>query len=387
MDHLAETDQTAHQEAMSELLRVGALEVTFALAFTVLALSEVTRLRRQRKLLQRMEMSRLEPPDLAELSVARATLQRSYGQARALIDLMVELNQVMELQPVLDRLSRGLSQFFAGDDVAIWLRGPGGNFELAAAGQYDVAPEIIPDETWLRNPQASGSVLVPPAWQQTERPWIAAPLLDWQANVLGVVVMRSHRRAAYTRADGEFLRAVLGYATMAIQNATRFEAVNRLSRLDALTGLGNRGDFDRTFYEEMGRALAAARPLSLLLVDVDHFKRINDSRGHPEGDRVLRHIARLIAQAAGEPNRAFRIGGEEFAVLLTQAKTAAVSLALLLCAWVGQEHFFDDGTRLTLSVGVAAHPEDGRDLATLIAAADRALYRAKAEGRNRVQAA
>src|SRR2546428_3393847 len=124
---------------MSELLRLGALEVTFALVFTVLALCEVTHLRRQGKqLLRRLEMSRLEAHSLAELSVAHATLRRSYSRARALMHLTGEFNQVMEFRPVLDRLSYGLSQFFAGDDVAIWIRGTSGNFELAAGVRHDV---------------------------------------------------------------------------------------------------------------------------------------------------------------------------------------------------------------------------------------------------------
>ena len=372
---------------MPELFRVGALEVTFALVFTVLALCDVTRLRRQSKqLLRRIEMSRLEAHKGAELSIAHASLQRGYSQARALIHLMGEFNQVMEFQAVLDRLSRGLSQFFAGDDVAIWIN-TGGNFELAAGVRHDVASAVGSDAALLRSVLAQGSAVMPPAWQQTERPWMAAPLLDWRGLGLGVIVLTSHRRSAYTVEDVDFLRAVLAHAAMAIHNAARFQVADRLSRLDALTGLGNRGDFDRALYEGAARALPAAGPLSVLLADVDHFKQINDSRGHPEGDRVLRHVAQLIAQAAGEPSRAFRIGGEEFTVLLGLAKPAAISVAVLLCARVSQEAFFGDSTRLTLSIGVAALPEDGRDPATLMAAADHALYRAKAAGRNRVNAA
>ena len=110
--------------------------------------------------------------------------------------------------------------------------------------------------------------------------------------------------------------------------------------------------------------------------------------GHRDTHTIAARGDRLASgHAAGEPNRAFRIGGEEFAVLLDKAKAAAVSVAMLLCARVGQEAFVDDGTRLTLSIGVASFPEDGRDPATLIASADHALYRAKADGRNRVNAA
>lgn len=374
---------------MSELFRVGALDVTFALVFTLLALYEVTRLRRQRRqLLRRMETSALETQRLAELSVAYTTLQRRYSQARALIDLMGEFNQLMELQPVLDRLSRGLSQFFAGDDVAIWIAGADANFDLAARAGEGTGPPVDPDTAWLRNVLVQGIPAIPPVWQQTQRPRMAAPLLDWRGFGRGVIVLTSQRRSAYTVEDGEFLQAVLGHAAMAIQNATRFEMADRLSRLDVLTGLGNRADFDRALHEGVARALLTSASLSILLADLDHFKDINDSRGHPEGDRVLRRVAQLIAQAATEANRAFRIGGEEFAVLLAQQpKAVALSGALLLCARVAHEAFFDDGTRLTLSIGVASLPEDGQDPATLIAAADQALYRAKADGRNRVHAA
>jgi len=170
-------------------------------------------------------------------------LQRGYRQARALIHLMGEFNQVMEFQAVLDRLSRGLSQFFAGDDVAIWIRSTGGNFELAAGVRHDVASAVGSDAARLRSVLAHGSAVIPPAWQQTERPWMAAPLLDWRGLDLGVIVLTSHRRSAYTVEDVDFLRAVLAHAAMAIQNAARFQVADRLSRLDALTGLGNRGDY------------------------------------------------------------------------------------------------------------------------------------------------
>lgn len=373
---------------MTELLRVGALEVTFAIVFTVLALVEVTHLRRQHKRSRRMaDGSRVEALSLAELSVAHASLQRRHNQARALIELMGEFNQVMEFKAVLDRLSHRLSQFFAGDDVAIWIRGTAGVFELAAEVADEVNQCSVPDEARLTGVLAQGTVVMPAAWQQSERPWMAAPLLDWHGAGLGVIVLTSHRRSAYTGEDADFLRAVLAHAAMAVQNAARLEVADRLSRLDSLTGLRNRGDFDRALHEDVARALFAGQSLSLLLVDVDHFKAVNDSRGHPEGDRVLRHIAHLIAQIGGEPDRAFRIGGEEFALLLASTKRAAHHVGLLLCARVGQEAFFDDRTPLTLSVGVASLPQDACEPAALVAAADQALYRAKNRGRNRVEVA
>lgn len=373
---------------MPDLLRVGALELTFACVFTVLALVEVTQLRRQHKRLRGFNKgSRLEAFSLAELSVAHASLQRRYRQARDLIELMAEFNQILEFQAVLDRLSRRLSQFFAGDDVAIWIRRASGEFDLAASVGDGLGQRTAPDVTRLSNVLAQGTVFRPPKWQQTETPSMAAPLLDWRGAGLGVVVVSSQRRTAYTAEDGDFLRAVLAHAAMAVQNAARFEVADRLSRLDPLTGLRNRGDFDRALQESVARALAAGQSLSLLLADVDHFKEINDSRGHPEGDRVLRQISQLIAQAAGESERAFRIGGEEFALLLSCSRPPAVHAALRLGARIGEERLFDDGTPLTVSIGVASLPQDACEPAALVAAADQALYRAKAGGRNRVEVA
>src|SRR5712691_8606795 len=91
------------------------------------------------------------------------------------------------------------------------------------------------------------------------------------------------------------------------------------------------------------RALRAAVPLSLLLADIDYFTQINDSYGHAEGDRVLKEIAQPIAEAARAPNASFRLGGEEFAVLLGEAKAAAVSIAETLCSRVEDKAFFDEG--------------------------------------------
>jgi len=119
---------------MSGFLKVGALEVLFALVFTLLALYDVGQLRRQRRQLEEsIRASRLEARRLAELWVENANWQRQCRQARALIELMDEFNQVMDLQVVLDRLTQGLSRFFAGDGVAIWIPGASGNFELAAS--------------------------------------------------------------------------------------------------------------------------------------------------------------------------------------------------------------------------------------------------------------
>src|SRR5437660_1499894 len=316
-------------------------------------------------------------------------LQRRHGQARALIDLMAEFNQVMQLAAVLDRLSFGLSRFFAGDGVAIWIRASQGQFELAVKVAEDFPTSLNPNDRWVATVMAGDAGLVLPFWLDREMPCMAAPLLDAQGQRIGIVAVTSRRRPAYTVEDGAFLRTVIGHAAMAIQNATMYEFIDTLSRIDPLTGLHNRREFDRLLQQELGSAVQTGLRLSLIMADIDHFKQINDRFGHQEGDRALQQIGRLIQSV---PRRAtdgaFRIGGEEFAVLMGDTdKSGAVALSETLRGVTEGAKLLASGGPVTVSLGVATFPADGIDATALVAAADRALYQAKAGGRNRVEAA
>ena len=316
-------------------------------------------------------------------------LQRRHGQARALIDLMAEFNQVMQLAAVLDRLSFGLSRFFAGDGVAIWIRASQGQFELAVKVAEDFPSSLNPNDRWVATVMAGDAGLVLPFWLDREMPCMAAPLLDAQGQRIGIVALTSRRRPAYTVEDGAFLRTVIGHAAMAIQNATMYEFIDTLSRIDALTGLHNRREFDRLLQQELASAAQSGQRLSLIMADIDHFKQVNDRFGHQEGDRALQQMARLIRQVPRRASDAsFRIGGEEFAVLMGDTdKTGAIGVSETLRGVTEGAKLLPSGEAMTVSLGIATFPEDGQDSATLIAAADRALYKAKADGRNRVAAA
>jgi len=316
-------------------------------------------------------------------------LQRRYGQARALIDLMAEFNETMQLAAVLDRLSFGLSRFFAGDGVAIWIRASQGQFELAVKVAEEFPSSLNPHDRWVSTVMAGDAGLVLPFWLDREMPCMAAPLLDAQAHRIGIVALTSRRRPAYTVEDGAFLRTVIGHAALAIQNATMYEFIDTLSRVDPLTGLQNRREFDRLLQQALADAQQAGQQVSLIMADIDHFKGINDRFGHQEGDRALQQIGRLIQSV---PRRAtdgaFRIGGEEFAVLMGDTdKSGAVALSETLRGVTEGAKLLASGGPVTVSLGVATFPADGIDATALVAAADRALYQAKADGRNRSEAA
>ncbi len=324
-----------------------------------------------------------------ELVARNTTWHRRYGQASALIDLMAEFNQVMHLGAVLERLSRGLSRFFAGDAVAIWIGAGEGSQELVANVGESFPSRLLSTDPWVEQLLTVGSTSIRPPWLRDAIPWMAAPLLDAQAQTIGIVALTSRRRSAYTEEDGAFLRTVIGHAAMAIQNATIYQTADRLSRVDSLTGLLNRREFDRRLAQEVAGSQHTGQPLSLVMIDTDHFKKINDRLGHQEGDRVLQQLAKLILLVPRLPeDEAFRVGGEEFAVLMTHTqKSHGISSADSLRRIVQRTKFFGEGARLTISVGVATLPGDGQTPAALIQAADRALYQAKSAGRNQVQAA
>jgi diguanylate cyclase (GGDEF)-like protein len=165
------------------------------------------------------------------------------------------------------------------------------------------------------------------------------------------------------------------------------EFYRQLSMLDGLTGLYNRAWLNDLLPGMLATARSSATPLSLIMIDLDHFKQFNDSHGHVAGDLALRAAAQVLTAALRPSDFAVRYGGEEMMVILpdTSAQVALV-VAERLCARMQQANVFDDARPLphiTASLGVASL-EDGHDESRLIEAADAALYRAKRDGRNRV---
>ena len=186
------------------------------------------------------------------------------------------------------------------------------------------------------------------------------------------------------------LRGKMHRAEMLEMNAM----LQRLSRMDKLTGLPNRRSFEERFEEMWREAEAIGAPLSQIVIDVDHFKQINDVKGHQYGDKVLERIAMLLPQALrGETDFVSRFGGEEFVVLLPEtdeerALTIAERIRSLIEVAGTPAHEAGEGSLLiwaTVSCGVSTCvPEAGMRREELLAAADRALYVAKGSGRNRV---
>lgn len=165
------------------------------------------------------------------------------------------------------------------------------------------------------------------------------------------------------------------------------QTLREMATRDLLTGLMTRREFERLLSEEAERSRRFEQPVALVMIDIDHFKSVNDTHGHPVGDVVLREVGRRLPGLVRAVDRVARYGGEEFALLLVQTdRPGALELARHVCASVSASPVTlktGEELNVTVSAGVAALFTDAADMAGLIAAADKALYAAKTRGRNR----
>ena len=212
---------------------------------------------------------------------------------------------------------------------------------------------------------------------------VAVPLAG-DGGIVGVLVC-----ARGTRSGGQLERRIVAMleraaaqAALALAKTSLLERLERSSLTDGLTNVANRRAFDLGLAAEVARAGRTGGTFSLVMLDIDHFKRLNDTHGHQTGDEMLTAVARVLDGQLRGADTVARYGGEEFAVLLPDVDgPAAVAAAERLQRSVGA---MTGAVPVTASAGVATYPADARDGVSLLGAADAALYRAKEAGRDRV---
>ncbi len=218
---------------------------------------------------------------------------------------------------------------------------------------------------------------------------IAHPLRGAEAlhEIVGVVsVARSGR--PFTPGDRELFSYLAGQVARSMENVELHETTARRSVTDELTGLSNRRAFDAALTAEIERARRFGSELSLVLIDLDDFKQVNDTYGHPQGDVVLREVARVLRESSREIDHPARYGGEELAAVLPGTDLeGAFNRAERIRELIAQLRIarLDGGGTLsiTASCGVASAQTTGTDARALVQAADRALYEAKGDGKNK----
>ncbi len=219
------------------------------------------------------------------------------------------------------------------------------------------------------------------------RSLLAVPLL-LRGKTIGVLMVTDKTTGeTFSPEDEDLLLNASFHIALAVEKLWFYDKLQELANLDGLTNLYNHRAFQDRLDEEIERARRGGHSLALLMCDIDLFKVFNDTYGHLAGDRILKEVAKVIKESIRKMDVPARYGGEEFAVILPETTLQG---AFLVAERIRQEvsarkiDYDRQKIGVTISVGVALYPEDGKDKKSLLAAADLALYHAKRSGRNRV---
>lgn len=216
------------------------------------------------------------------------------------------------------------------------------------------------------------------------RSMIALPLF-FEGALIGVFGMLSKQKEFLDSRQISLVEVMCNQASTSIANAKMHAEIERMATTDGLTGLNNHRIFQQKLTEELKRSERQKTPLSLLLTDIDFFKKVNDTYGHPVGDLVLKGVSKILQKEIRDIDTAARYGGEEFVVILPGTDSmGAKNIAERLRIAIMAEKFSSDGRTLkvTTSIGIATVPADAQTKEELIGKTDQALYHAKHNGRN-----
>ncbi|HEX6927980.1 MAG TPA: diguanylate cyclase [Gammaproteobacteria bacterium] len=342
---------------------------------------------------------------LAERFNSMAELVESRSRESA---ALAELGELLQSSTTIDEAA-GIfadlaTKLFPGQPGALYLMAPSRDEVIAVTfwhgGEQLSEPEFVPEDCWAlrlsRAHQNTCENAVRCVHLTTDRHRSVCLPLHAFGETMGMLFVADPADGFPEGSIGaeqhrEFIDTVAEQLALALANLRLRETLRHQSIRDPLTQLYNRRYLDETFRRELHRAARRNTPLSVLLFDIDHFKNFNDSHGHDGGDALLKAVGSSLRDFFRAEDGAFRAGGEEFvAVLPETALEDALSRAEELREEIARLEVRHGNVVLptiTISIGVAAFPEHGETTEELLKAADRALYRAKEGGRNRVMAA
>ena len=331
-----------------------------------------------------------------------AQLARQHDIAAALSAFSEVSQQIEEEEELHSMLARALHQELGPSDLHILLRKPGENRldlvwpqdEALASARFPILQEpascrgirtgIAVSISDASAPTACECKLGVPA----EGSYLCLPMIA-TGEVIGLVNLQARRPGDFTSDRVRLAQAYVGVAATALSSIRLLALARERALRDGLTGVYNRRFLEELFPKQLALARRTSRPLSVLMLDLDHFKTFNDTYGHDVGDRVLCAFVRILQEEARTSDSVVRYGGEEFLMLLpeTDDQGAAAFAERIRCA-VERGAFGDlgvpTGISLRCSIGVSSTATHGDSPSELILAADRALYLAKQQGRNRV---
>lgn len=332
-----------------------------------------------------------------EITRQAEVLERGNRRLSLLGEMTGLLQTVVSVEEAATIVGGYMAQVHVGDSGGIYLFRESRNLLdlLARWGDQEVAGGVVPDECWgLRRGQAYRPPGPQPSLrckhvQQVDGPsgYLCLPMMV-EGGALGLLhVIVGDESPTIGEADALFARRMSEQLGLALANLRLREKLRVEAMEDALTGLFNRRFLEISLDREFARATREKKSVALVMLDIDRFKRFNDSHGHDAGDVALRQLGQVLMESCRATDLACRFGGEEFAVVLPDVTREAMEAwAERLLERVRLMKVVAEGLvlpKLTVSIGIAFFPEHGETTAEVIRAADQALYAAKKAGRDR----
>lgn len=327
-------------------------------------------------------------------SVNERELRRRNYDLQALARLSWQLESALTPQEVAEALVSAVALDFDIDRLVLLVRSGERLVPLAGKGIREVPAMGAEDDRLIAQSLREHRTLRLANPPSEQHPWIGRALpharnvlclpMYSEGSALGILLLENPetRGARIERRAVEMLERFVSQAALALTNARLLAQVRALAAADGLTGVANRRTFDTRLAAEIDRSVRSGQPLSLVLFDVDHFKRLNDTYGHQAGDETLQRVAAALQAGARSIDLVARYGGEEFALVLPGASASGAAevaerIRQAIASMPGEPS-------VTASMGVADFPSAALNATDLVAAADEALYAAKSGGRNRV---
>lgn len=270
---------------------------------------------------------------------------------------------------------KGLSKDFIGN--TIWRVRPGGLTDRILKSNEPTVINDTANKKFFTNPLAL---------KEGIKSIVCVPLA-FKDNIIGILYVDDFSPRKFKKSQLNLLSILSSFAAMSIDHAKLHENTRKMAFTDGLTGLYNHRHFQEQLEKEISRSLRYSETFSLLMIDIDDFKCINDKFGHTFGDKVLQKLSDILKASIRDSDTAARYGGEEFAVILPKvAAEQAFTMAQRIRKQVKikSASLMRDKAPLTISIGVAEYPKDAKRRLDLIKRADKALYEAKSLGKDQV---
>lgn len=368
---------------------------------------ELLRRRLEREKLSRKQAEQIAEEKSRELYIKSCDLEKALSaesrvknEIETLLNALEAFTSKLDIPGIVEKIHHYLNQAVSNHSTTLYLR-IGGHFQVMSI-QED-SPEgrtfrIKDDIPSLENVFQTGELKSPLVIERkqndehaeiygmhAESHSMMVLQLSARGQHLGFLTVENRQSGAFNDSNIRFAQVLANEASVALQNAILFREVERLSMTDPLTGLNNRRSFDIAARQNVRVAIRHKRPLSVLMVDIDFFKRVNDTYGHAVGDKVLVKIAQVCQQHTRSTDLLARFGGEEFCFILPETSAnEALPFSERLRTAISDIVFESDGQvfSVTVSVGISECSGEDDSLESLLERSDEALYSAKHAGRN-----